>query len=107
MEKRIPNHLKANTKTWMRKILQEFEFEDWQIRLLVAAGEAWDEAQAAREAIAEHGMVFTDRFGQSRPRPEIGIQHNAVLRFRLLMRELNLSEPPPDDRPPGIAGRYK
>ena len=73
------------------------------LRLLVAAGESWDEKKLARRAIKEEGQLVTDRFGQRRPHPAIQIQRDARLSFARLCRELGLSEEP-DSRPPRIGG---
>jgi hypothetical protein len=57
---------------------------------------AWDRAQWAREAIAKHGAVFTDRFGAPRSRPECAIERDARIAFARLVRELRLDVEPDD-----------
>ena len=47
--------------------------------LLRAAAEAWDELQAAREAIARDGMTYTDRFGAPRALRIARLFHGATL----------------------------
>jgi hypothetical protein len=76
--------------------------ESHHLRLLVLAGEAWDRGQQARAAIAEHGPVYTDRFGQPTVRPEISIERDSRIAFARLLRELALDVSVPDSRPPGI-----
>jgi hypothetical protein len=52
--------------------------------------EARDRQQQAREAVAEYGAVYEDRFGQPRARPEVGMERDCRLAFARLLRELNL-----------------
>ncbi|MGB8288990.1 hypothetical protein [Rhizobium ruizarguesonis] len=54
------------------------------------AAEAWDQAQGAREVLDRDGQTFTDRFGQPKERPEVGIMQNARIAFARLLRELAL-----------------
>jgi hypothetical protein len=73
---------------------------------LTLAAEAWDRAEQAREAIAQHGMTFMDRFGQPHARPEIAIERDNRIAFARLLRELALDVEAPDaPRPPSIGGR--
>lgn len=82
-------------------MLAEFELGDHHVRLLTLAAQAWDRAEEAREALAEHGTTYTDRFGQPRARPEVAIERDARLAFARLLRELDLDgEPAPAPRPP-------
>lgn len=76
-----------------------YELEEHHVRLLSLAGEAWDRGQGAREALAKHGVVYRDRFGCPRPRPEIAIERDSRLGFARLLRELDLEgEPHPGYR---------
>jgi phage terminase small subunit len=85
-----PAHLAPSTRAWFAQVLSERQMEPHQIKLLTLAGEAWDRGQQAREALAEHGLVFADRFGAPRPRPEVAIERDARLAFAKLVRELGL-----------------
>ena len=62
------------------------------MRLLTLACEAWDRAVQARVALEEHGLVFTDRFGSPRPRPELAVERDSRIAFARLVRELNLTD---------------
>jgi hypothetical protein len=99
-----PTHLRPATRAWFAAVVDDFELELHHLRLLTLAAEAWDRCEQAREAIAEHGPVFTDRFGAPRPRPEIAIERDSRIAFARLVRELALDvEPPPDaSRPPAL-----
>lgn len=101
-----PKHLTPKTRAWWRSVTADYELEPHHIRLLTLAAEAWDRCQEAREVLAEEGLIFTDRFGSPRSRPEVGIERDSRLAFARLLRELALDvEPPKDNRPPRIAGR--
>jgi phage terminase small subunit len=73
------------------------------MRLLQAAGEAWDRYQQAPAALDEHGLTF-DRDGRPMPRPEIAVERDSRLAFARLVRELDLDvDPPPErSRPPAL-----
>ncbi len=95
-----PALLKPATKEWWSSTFEDFELEDRHLRLLTLCGEAWDRCQEAREAIAEHGLTYVDRFGAPRLRPEVAVERDSRLAFAKLLRELDLQDaPPPDPRP--------
>ena len=71
-------------------VVRDWPLDDHHVRLLTLAAEAWDEAATAREAIAEHGLTYTDRFQAPRPRPEVVIERDAAFRFARLVRQLDL-----------------
>jgi hypothetical protein len=101
-----PPHLRRETASWWQTVVTEFELEPHHLRLLRLACEAWDRGQEAREAIAQHGSVFVDRFGQPRARPEIAIERDSRISFARMLRELALDVdgPAEDGRPPRIGG---
>ncbi|MBY3199986.1 P27 family phage terminase small subunit [Rhizobium laguerreae] len=87
---KAPAHLRPTTQKWWRSILANFDLEEHHLRLLQLAAEAWDQAQGAREVLEHDGQTFTDRFGQPKERPEVGIMQNARIAFARLLRELAL-----------------
>ena len=100
-----PTHLRAETKDWWSEVVSAYELEPHHHRLLRLACEAWDRCQQARAAIAKHGMVYEDRFGSPRLRPEVGVERDSRAAFARLLRELGLDVMDPDDnRPPTIGG---
>jgi phage terminase small subunit len=102
---KLPKHLKAATRRWAAGILTDFVLESHHTRLLLLCGQAWDRAEDARIALAEHGTTFTDRFGQPRARPEVAIERDARIAFARLLRELALDvDEPGDSKPPTIRG---
>jgi phage terminase small subunit len=98
-----PGHLRAETQRWWAGVNSEYMLEPHHVKLLTLASENWDRATLAREAIAEHGLTYTDRFGSPRKRPEVSIAEAATIAFARLCRELDLSEDTvPDNRPPAL-----
>ena len=61
-----------------------------QRHILTLAGETWHRSAQARRVLERDGLVFLDRFGQPRPRPEVAIEKDAKLLFARLTRELQL-----------------
>jgi phage terminase small subunit len=101
-----PKHVRAATAQWWQSVVDDYELEPHHLRLLTLAAEAWDRCAEAREALAEHGTTFTDRFGQPRARPEVAIERDSRIAFARLLRELALdvNEPAEELRPPRIGG---
>jgi phage terminase small subunit len=97
-----PKHLRAETKAWIRKILNDYELESHHVKLLIAAGECWDRVLLARETIEREGAYFTDRFGSPKSHPALSDERNGRVVFARLLRELNLSETPAESRTPGL-----
>jgi phage terminase small subunit len=92
-----PKHLKPATKRWFAAVFEQYSLEEHHEKLLTLAGEAWDRCCAAREALAEHGIVYTDRFGAPRARPEVAIERDSSIAFARLIRELDLDIAPPSE----------
>jgi len=99
-----PPHLKPATKKWYIHVTENYELEQHHIRLLTLAAQAWDQAEAARVALAKHGLTYEDRFGCPHPRPEVAIERDARTGFARLIRELDLdiASPPSAARPPAL-----
>jgi len=55
--------------------------------------QACDRPEVAREILHEKGMMFEDRLGQPRPRPETAIEHAAMLDLAKLCRDVGLDDP--------------
>jgi phage terminase small subunit len=91
-----PTNLRPATRKWFKSVLEDFSLEGHHIRLLTLAAEAWDQAQTAREVLDRDGQTFTDRFGQPKERPEIGILNAARIAFARLIRELGLDVDTPE-----------
>jgi phage terminase small subunit len=101
-----PEHLREATRIWWLTVCESYQLEQHHVRLLTLAGESWDRGEQAREALAEHGLTYEDRFGQPRSRPEVAIERDSRIAFARLLRELALDvEVPTEDvRPPVMRG---
>jgi phage terminase small subunit len=101
---KAPEHLAPATRRWWAAVHAEYALEEHHSRLLTLAAEAWDLTVQTREALAEHGVVFVDRLGTPRARPEVAIERDARLAFARLLRELDLDVDPPAERsrPPAL-----
>jgi len=106
MTARAPAHLRPATRKWWRKTAEDFALEEHHLRLLTLAGEAWDRATEAREAIAAAGGPYIlDRFKQPRAHPAVAVERDSRLAFARLVRELCLDDfEPPAPRPERLAG---
>ena len=75
------------------------------MHLLEGACGAWDRMVEARLALDEHGLIYQDRNGEPKARPEVAIERDARIGFARLVRELDLDGAPPPQprgRPPGL-----
>jgi len=98
-----PAHLSKEIAAWWSSVVSGWELEEHHVRLLTLAAESWDRAQQARRRLKKFGLVYLDRFGQPRARPEVAVERDSRLAFARLLRELNLDiEPPRESRPPGL-----
>jgi hypothetical protein len=101
----LPEGLSRPARKWVAKLLEEYEWEPHNYQLLVMAAQVWDRREQVRKAIRQLGPVFTDRYGQPRSRPEVGIERDCTITFARLLREIGLSrEPADDERMPGLLG---
>lgn len=96
----IPDHLREKTQEWVRVVLVDYELEQHQFMNLINAGVFWDRAAEAREAIAVHGLTYSDFRGQPKARPEVAIERESMKGFAICIRELGL--PIGDPETPGM-----
>jgi P27 family predicted phage terminase small subunit len=95
-----PKHLKPETAAWYAHITSEYELESHHYKLLIKACEAHDRGEEARLAIAEHGLVYEDRFGAPKTRPEVAVERDSRISFARLCREIGMDlAPPAESRP--------
>ncbi len=85
-----PKHLHLKTRQWWMEVVKANRLSGPQLHLLTLAAEAWDRSNQARLMLEQEGLIFLDRFGQPRPRPEVAIEKEAKLLFARLIRELQL-----------------
>jgi phage terminase small subunit len=85
-------------------VLADYALEPHHLRLLQLAAEAFDQAQAARQALEDHGaLTVMDTSGAIKAHPCIAVLRDARLAFARLLRELDLDcGAPAEARPPGL-----
>ncbi len=86
-------HLSPEAKRIYRRITGEYcdIIEDPAGHLiLVAAMEAFDRMKQAQAAIAEHGLVFLDRYEQPRANPAAAAERDSRAAMLSALKQLNL-----------------
>lgn len=100
-----PSHLRKETTEWWSQVINDYDLDAHHVKLLTLAAEAWDRCQQSREAIKRYGMIYKDRFGQPRSRPELAVERDSRLAFARMVRELGLDVIEPKEiKPPTIGG---
>ena len=103
----VPTHLSEPMRQFYRKIVRTYVLSDQHFRLLEAACEAHDRKSEARALLDAEGLTVSNRHGEKRPHPAVGIERDSAVRFARMLREIGLSDEPSDSRPSGLSGRYK
>lgn len=101
---RPPAHLSKPTKDWWKLVATDYSLEEWQLRTLTAAAEAWDRGAEAREQVTKDGLQVFDRFNQAKVHPLLAVERDCRLAFVRCVRELALEvdDEPGEARPPRI-----
>lgn len=99
-----PDHLAPATRAWFAQVVADYALEPHHLKLLTLAAESWDRCVEARLSLAEHGLVYSDRWGSPRCRPEVAVERDSRIAFARLCRELDLNEDatPLPARPPAL-----
>jgi hypothetical protein len=102
---RIPDHLRPETRKWIKGILVDYELESHHFRQLIKTSEAWDRSEQAREELLRDGLTVLDRYGTKKAHPCVGIERDARTAFFRGLRELALDgvDAPDAARPPRTA----
>lgn len=101
-----PEHLSARSSAFWRAVVADYLIEDAPgLELLRRACEAMDRADEARAVLEREGLTFTSRYGELRPHPCVAVERDARVAVARLLRELRVTEPPEDDRPPRLGRR--
>jgi len=89
----IPKHLSIKAKRFYKEIFEDFTIDDSAGRaLLLAAAEAYQRCNEAREIIKKSGgPVIVDRFGQPKPHPAVAIERDSRTQVIAALRALNLN----------------
>ena len=98
---KAPPHLRPATKRWFEGVAADYVLESHHLLLLELAARSWDRAEEARKLLDAEGLTVTDRYGQTKPHPAVGVEKDSQLRFARLVRELglDLGEPEPPNIP--------
>jgi hypothetical protein len=95
---KVPAHIRADTRRWIRGILEDFDLEPHHFRILVKTAEAWDRSEQAREALVD-GLTVVDRYGTPKAHPCVAIERDSRTAFFRGLRELALDIDAPSDTP--------
>jgi phage terminase small subunit len=85
-----PGHLSEPQKRLWTELVERFDFDIHELKLLRAACEALDRANQARRAIRKHGLTYESRYGAPVARPEIKIESQANRLASTLIRQLGI-----------------
>lgn len=102
-----PEHLgPAGAGEW-RRVVSEFDIELQRLGTLLVACDAYDMHEAAREQVAQEGLIYETGQGMKRVHPAAAVMRDAGIRYLRAMRELNIDAEPMVDacRPPRLGGR--
>jgi phage terminase small subunit len=89
-------------KAWWQGVVTTYDLDDHHLLTLQAAADSWDRMTAARQAIAEFGLTYTDQRGTVHSRPEVNVERDSRTSFLRCIRELDLDIEPPLNRPPAL-----
>ncbi len=93
---KVPAHLSADTRRWIRGILEDYDLDPHHFRILIQTAQAWDRAEEAREKLADEGLTVVDRYGTPKAHPCVGIERDSRTAFFRGLRELALDVPGPE-----------
>ena len=99
-----PEHLGPQAASFFLSVVNEYDLEEHHLALLLAAAEALDRAEQARERMrTDGGAVILDRFDQPKEHPAAKVERTSTDTFMKALRELALDvyEPALPGRPPG------
>ena len=98
-----PSHLSKDSAAWFNRTVALYAMDEYHLKLLTLACEAWDRAVQARKGIEKHGPTFVDRHGSRKPSPEIMIEKDSRTAFARLLREIGLDlASEPKSSPPAL-----
>jgi len=92
---KTPKHLGTAGKALYSSLAAEYRIADAAgLALLTTACECLDRMRAAQKAIADHGEVVKDRYGQVKVNPACTLEKDARNGFLAAIRALNLDLEP-------------
>ena len=102
-----PKGLSSDAKGLWVRLVEEYEIDDAAGLAILAAGlESFDRANEAKKVLDKEGPIMTDRWGQKKPHPGVGVEIANRAAYLNAIRLLNLdvldSKRGPG-RPPGCS----
>ena len=97
-----PKGLSSRSKTFWKKVNQNYDLENHALRILEQACFCMDRIQEDQTTVASEGRTYVDRYDQPRLHPcleDERQQRNLLIR---LLRELRLEDFPEESRPPRL-----
>jgi len=95
----VPSHLSEPSKEWMRELLDEFDFNPAEMKLLIIGADALDRASQARRTIRREGLTYLAKpHDTPRPHPAVAIEAKAQATFSKVCRQLHLPDDGPETR---------
>jgi len=101
--RRAPRHLKDAARALWTDVTATFVLEPHHLAVLVKGLEAFDRAEAAREAIERDGILTTSRLGEVKAHPAVAIERDARAQFFVAIKALGLDI----DGPPSPSTRNR
>ncbi len=80
-------------KSFWAEIFATRKLEPHESAILLEACLAFDRGEGARKVLQHKGLMFNDRWGCPKARPEISIERDSRLLFAKLIKQLNLYLP--------------
>jgi phage terminase small subunit len=105
--KKPPSDLQEPGAAYWRTIQRGWKLDMHQPALLHRACRALDIIADAEKELSITGLSVTDRFGQHKPAPAVGVIRDMTGLFSRLVRELGLGNALEAERPPALANRYR
>jgi len=85
-----PDGLSEAARKFWKSIVAGWELDPNHLELLRVACQQLDRATQARAAVDEAGSYFTDKFGNIKPHPGLGVEARARKLFIQSLREIGL-----------------
>lgn len=97
-----PGHLQAEGRRFYEQMVEEYDFEIHELRLLRLAAEQVDLQHQARRSVRQGGITITAKSGAIKPNPALSVERQATRLLQSLLRQLAL---PIEDERPRYAGQ--
>ena len=92
--KAAPKHLTPDSRRVWKQIFADYEIDPAAELIFLAALEARDRREQARQEIEKRGATYVDRFGQCKPSPWVAIERDAATTLMRGWRLLGFDQEP-------------